>query len=943
SSPGSGVLSQGEACLAICSTPVKPKPLPVSLLQHGDKVLRWSVQQQFPPTFTSVGMRRVEAAGLSPIAEDTQRVCRAMRPCSPPPPSGVDGADPQQQNLVFVMPRRGPQKRRPLLRLLLLLLLHRRLLQEHRILLILLIKEMNNRSSANDYYHGNRKFSQRELQAYLHQVCAKNFLALEQPQRRRRHRQPRRSAPADPRECRCAEGAPMKREDEIARYPMTKGRSERVECTPAELLYRAMLPSVPQYMIALLKPIEFSETQPDVNRHKEVIAKSVSGFLLLLLKHLKLSHVYQFEYIAQHLVFANCIPLILKFFNRTLLAMWQNSNRLSGFEFPECLFRPDDFELSEDFTSGTTGCSWRQHVHLLVPGQGAEQAREGKAKDSRTMMLVVLNTWAGSGAKSTMNLMSCIYEKVRHRLTDDWAFANDLDARPWDFQSEECSLRNAVDRFNHRRYGLGRPSLLPKATNRLDNNLSSVLSREVPLAPDFCRGGGYEMWLGRNNSSHRPHAKLGKYEHIVGAQKYPEIRQRGFYSDVVLETDPQALGDVMDGPERDPNHMWDLRTADHTPMVDTFEPPENLLEQITQQTDHGPTTKLTELSILQEKYKITTDQLVPKQSDEGNRPGTGEATSLLEVFDNTDYDWSTAAEWLAMGHGRRSSQASARTGAAASRDDQHDLDIRDPPLSGVGKWSGFLTTDPDSQLWLILPIFAIASRRSVCRTTTSGGTLRYHLYLDCMPSDGLGEADKNSFNRIDRMGQRHTEAWPGQGGELRLLAQHEKIIFNGTIVHHQDQYSYVTVPQSSEEPVPQRGCVDVPEYNFDEAYSLFAFHSLLTRQESINAIGWVRSECNEVAANRLFQVPLAKHMRLEEFEQDSSSRPLSTWLCTCATPSKRICAGIFELRCANSGKGWFDFEHGQILRLPRLQAEEVHGDGEVQYARLAALSGGRTR
>lgn len=28
----------------------------------------------------------------------------------------------------------------------------------------------------------------------------------------------------------------------------------------------------------------------------------------------------------------------------------------------------------------------------------------------------------------------------------------DLDARPWDFQSEECTLRACVDRFNNRRY-----------------------------------------------------------------------------------------------------------------------------------------------------------------------------------------------------------------------------------------------------------------------------------------------------------------------------------------------------------------------------------------------------------------------------------------------------------------------------------------------------------
>lgn len=35
----------------------------------------------------------------------------------------------------------------------------------------------------------------------------------------------------------------------------------------------------------------------------------------------------QFEYVAQHLVFANCIPLILKFFNQNILSYITAKNR----------------------------------------------------------------------------------------------------------------------------------------------------------------------------------------------------------------------------------------------------------------------------------------------------------------------------------------------------------------------------------------------------------------------------------------------------------------------------------------------------------------------------------------------------------------------------------------------------------------------------------------
>lgn len=44
----------------------------------------------------------------------------------------------------------------------------------------------------------------------------------------------------------------------------------------------------------------------------------------------------------------------------------------------------------------------------------------------------------------------------------------DLDARPWDFQMEECTLRSCVDRFNNRRY------LLEQAYMNAKNLLSNA-------------------------------------------------------------------------------------------------------------------------------------------------------------------------------------------------------------------------------------------------------------------------------------------------------------------------------------------------------------------------------------------------------------------------------------------------------------------------------------
>ena len=59
----------------------------------------------------------------------------------------------------------------------------------------------------------------------------------------------------------------------------------------------------------------------------------------------------------------------------------------------------------------------------------------------------------------------------------------------------------------------------------------------------------------------------------------------------------------------------------------------------------------------------------------------------------------------------------------------------------------------------------------------------------------------------------------------------------------------------------------MPSYNFEEKFRKFSFRSLLTLGEVIQALVKVRTECNKVIAMTLFQAPISKSMRLEEFEQ----------------------------------------------------------------------------
>ncbi|XP_041970638.1 striatin-interacting protein 1 [Aricia agestis] len=343
----------------------------------------------------------------------------------------------------------------------------------------------------------------------------------------------------------------VEREIEIARSPLTKGEKE-VEETEVEILYKAMIPNLPQYMIALLKillaaaPTSTAKTYSmnimadllpeempmtvlqslklgiDVNRHKEIIVKAVTAILLLLLKHFKLSHVYKFEYMSQQLVFANCMPLVLKFFNQNILSYVGAKNTIPIFDFPACVIgeQPELTKECLDIGDSSVPYSWRNVFSCINLLRILNKLT--KWKNARIMMLVVFKSapilkrtlkvrhalmqfyvlkllkmqtkYLGrQWRKTNMKTISAIYSKVRHRLNDDWAFGNDVDARPWDFQDEECALRVSVDRFNSRRYGNGCDQdieLIP-----VDTDINSVLDTNIELDEEF--KDNYELWLER--------------------------------------------------------------------------------------------------------------------------------------------------------------------------------------------------------------------------------------------------------------------------------------------------------------------------------------------------------------------------------------------------------------------------------------------------------------
>ncbi|CAG0895605.1 unnamed protein product [Darwinula stevensoni] len=268
----------------------------------------------------------------------------------------------------------------------------------------------------------------------------------------------------------------MEREECINDNPVSCAE-EDIPQIPSEILYQAMLPSLPQSMIALLKillaasPTSKTKTE-SINIMADVLPEEM--------------------------------PIAILDFPSCVLGLGTGAGDLT----------------EESLNIGETGSiCWRNMfscVNLL-----RVLNKLTKWKHSRIMMLVVFKSapilkralkvrhallqlyalkllkmqtkYLGrQWRKSNMKTLSAIYQKVRHRLNDDWAYGNDLDARPWDFQAEECSLRANVDRFNSRRYG-NRGGTEGGEFEPMDNWVISALGKHIELTDEFKQH--YEIWL----------------------------------------------------------------------------------------------------------------------------------------------------------------------------------------------------------------------------------------------------------------------------------------------------------------------------------------------------------------------------------------------------------------------------------------------------------------
>jgi len=250
--------------------------------------------------------------------------------------------------------------------------------------------------------------------------------------------------------------------------------------------------------------------QADFSRQSEILANLVTSTLLLLYKRLKLNHIYQAEAFSQQCVLANGIKLLLKILNTNTLIFISNKAECPIFNPPFIVQAVNKQQVIEEAVRIAGQRLFRNEVSLqAVQWRNMTTAiniarilNKFVAKHENRVMLMNVNCknptilrrvlkvkqanlqyyvlklvkskvkYLGKPwKKSNMRLFYAIYRMLRHRLRDDWAFANcDINQNTFNFTGSERVYSKLLCDFHNRRY----KSETIKIESWLDNDQSVI-------------------------------------------------------------------------------------------------------------------------------------------------------------------------------------------------------------------------------------------------------------------------------------------------------------------------------------------------------------------------------------------------------------------------------------------------------------------------------------
>ncbi|BHF69813.1 Dynein heavy chain 1, axonemal [Sparganum proliferum] len=173
------------------------------------------------------------------------------------------------------------------------------------------------------------------------------------------------------------------------------------------------------------------------------------------------------------------------------------------------------------------------------------------------------------------------------------------------------------------------------------------------------------------------------------------------------------------------------------------------------------------------------------------------------------------------------------------------------------------------------------------REDTEAG-IRYNLYLDCMPTEGLVEMDQAALKRIKYLAKDSTPVLKTKPGCFCPVSSFFRQV---------SERAYCMLFST--------GTVEIPRYDFVIKFDEFAFHTLFGKTEAIVANCTAQFECLEARSRLLLHMPVVKAVRLEEFEQTQAqtTQQSSTFLKEAWIENMRR---HIRIALRDSGKGWFN-------------------------------------
>jgi dynein heavy chain len=113
------------------------------------------------------------------------------------------------------------------------------------------------------------------------------------------------------------------------------------------------------------------------------------------------------------------------------------------------------------------------------------------------------------------------------------------------------------------------------------------------------------------------------------------------------------------------------------------------------------------------------------------------------------------------------------------------------------------------------------------------------------------------------------------------------------------------MPEEKIPPVPMYGTIEIPEHNFDESRKQFNFNTYFTESQIIDALLKVKDELLNKQKKRLFQIPMKKTVKLDEFEQ-IQQQSLEKLISSLGDNLLKQVTLHIKTSLQNIGKGWLN-------------------------------------